>query len=192
MSEKLKESLSAVIDDEADEFELRRVLDEIGKDPELKQSWERYYLIGSAIRGEGVADFGAMREKIWAEIQIEGDDSRPPLRSDIDADEAEPAKRVVVGRWTSLAVAATVAFVVVVGLGNLGEMDGDAVPGIADSETAVTAQQNSLNQVVALKSEVTASDEVRTDAYKIYHSQQRGMNQAGFGAFAKMVIYQRD
>jgi len=192
MSEKLKESLSAVVDDEADEFELRRVLDEIGKDPELKQSWERYYLIGSAIRGEGVADFGTMREKIWAEIQIEGDDSRPPLRSDIDADEAEPAKRVVLGRWTSLAVAATVAFVVVVGLGNLGEMDGDVVPEIADSETAVTAQQNSLNQAVALKSEVTASDEVRIDAYKIYHSQQRGMNQAGFGAFAKMVIYQRD
>ncbi|MDA1074992.1 MAG: anti-sigma factor, partial [Proteobacteria bacterium] len=31
MSDKLKESLSAVIDSEADEFELRRVLDEIGK-----------------------------------------------------------------------------------------------------------------------------------------------------------------
>ena len=31
MSEKLKESLSAIIDGEADEFELRRVLDEIDK-----------------------------------------------------------------------------------------------------------------------------------------------------------------
>ena len=31
MSEKLRESLSAAMDDEADEFELRRVLDEMKK-----------------------------------------------------------------------------------------------------------------------------------------------------------------
>ena len=41
MSEKLKESLSAVIDSEADEFETRRVLDEAATDAELKQTWER-------------------------------------------------------------------------------------------------------------------------------------------------------
>ena len=33
MSEKLRESLSAVMDGEADEFELRRVLNEIDQDP---------------------------------------------------------------------------------------------------------------------------------------------------------------
>ena len=42
MSEKLKESLSAVIDGEADEFELRRVLDEMNRDEVLAASWERY------------------------------------------------------------------------------------------------------------------------------------------------------
>ena len=41
MSEKLKESLSAVVDGEADEFELRRVLDEINRDQILAESWER-------------------------------------------------------------------------------------------------------------------------------------------------------
>ena len=46
MSEKLKGSLSAVIDGEADEFELRRVLDEVDKNEELRSTWERYHLIG--------------------------------------------------------------------------------------------------------------------------------------------------
>ena len=44
MSEKLKESLSAVIDGEADEFELRRVLDEIGRNDQLALCWERYHV----------------------------------------------------------------------------------------------------------------------------------------------------
>ena len=52
MSEKLKEALSAVIDGEADEFELRRVLDEMGKDVELAGSWERYHLIEITSRTE--------------------------------------------------------------------------------------------------------------------------------------------
>ena len=53
MSEQLKESLSAVMDGEADEFEIRRVLDEATSDAELRGVWERYHLIGSVLRGEG-------------------------------------------------------------------------------------------------------------------------------------------
>ena len=52
-------------------------------------------------------------------------------------------------------------------------------------------QQQSLDQAIALNSEVTKTDQVRTDAYTVYHMQQLGMNQSGFGGFAKMVAYQR-
>ena len=53
MSEQLKESLSAVMDGEADEFEIRRVLNEAADDPELRGVWERYHLVRSVMRGEG-------------------------------------------------------------------------------------------------------------------------------------------
>ena len=69
MSEKLKESLSAVIDGEADEFELRRVLDEVGKDAGLQQSWDRYHLIGAAMRRERVLAADRIRDAVWAELQ---------------------------------------------------------------------------------------------------------------------------
>lgn len=53
MSEKLQESLSALMDDEADEFELRRLLKALAEDAdtdthdysELQATWSRYHLI---------------------------------------------------------------------------------------------------------------------------------------------------
>jgi sigma-E factor negative regulatory protein RseA len=52
MSEKLKESLSAVMDGEADEFEIKRVLNEASSNPDLKTRWHRYHLIGAVLRSE--------------------------------------------------------------------------------------------------------------------------------------------
>ncbi len=65
MTEKLRQSLSAAMDDEADAFELRRVLDELGRDAELRSLWDRYHLIGSALRGEPIHVPDALRERIW-------------------------------------------------------------------------------------------------------------------------------
>lgn len=50
--DKLKESLSALMDNEASEFEFRRVLKESAVDSELKHKWERYHLISGIIKGE--------------------------------------------------------------------------------------------------------------------------------------------
>jgi sigma-E factor negative regulatory protein RseA len=188
MSEKLKEALSAVIDGEADEFELRRVLDEIVKDSELAQSWERYHLIGSVLRGERLADGSAMRERIWAEFRS----SEPAEEDPVIVAEGRPDRAAETGsrrgRWASLAVAASVALAVVVVVGGLPEEDAGSGPSVA----AVTAPAQAPVQSVALSSEVKASDRDRVDAYRLYHMQLLGMNQAGFGGFAKMVAYERD
>jgi sigma-E factor negative regulatory protein RseA len=50
MSEKLKESLSAVMDGEADEFEIKRVLNETSSNTEFMSRWHRYHLIGHVLR----------------------------------------------------------------------------------------------------------------------------------------------
>ena len=186
MSEKLKEALSAVIDGEADEFELRRVLDELPKDPALRASWERYHLIGAALRGERSVNRLVMRERIWAELAGEA----PAEVAPVEADEVEaPApRRSAYARWTPLAVAAAVALAVVLGFGNL---TGTDVPEPSVAASGEVTQQQRDIELAVLNSEVSSLDEERTEAYKVYHAQTRGMNQPGIG-FAKMVTYQRD
>jgi len=108
MSEQLKEALSAIVDGEASEFELRRVLDEMGKDENLTRAWESYHLIRQAAQGENVSGVAEMGERIWA--SLDADDF---LEQDIVQEEplvattaAQPGKR-----WGLLggAIAAAVA-----------------------------------------------------------------------------------
>ena len=42
MSERMHESLSALMDDEANELEIERLLGQISNDRELRQVWVRY------------------------------------------------------------------------------------------------------------------------------------------------------
>ena len=197
MSEKLKESLSAVIDGEADEFELRRVLDEIGRNDQLTASWERYHMIGSVLRGERSVAVSGMRERIWAEIQADPVAEAPTA---IIAEESLPAaEQAPAGeagrRWAPFAVAASVAAAVLVGFVGYSELDrGAPAAVVAGQETAVNPTQQSLYdavQAVALTSEVTDTDQNRTDAYIVRHYQQIGMDRPGLG-FARMVAYERN
>ena len=111
MSDKLKESLSAVIDSEADEFELRRVLDEIGKNIELRETWDRYHLVSSVIRGDrkvvGTSD--RMRARVWAAYQAET--TEPVAETATEAPDATPQppepRPNWIGRSVGIAVAAT-------------------------------------------------------------------------------------
>ena len=41
-SESLRESISALMDDEAEQLEVRRVLHASEQDPDVRRSWERY------------------------------------------------------------------------------------------------------------------------------------------------------
>lgn len=205
MSEKLKESLSAVIDGEADEFELRRVLDEIGKDRELAASWERYHVIGATLRGERTLVGAGMRERIWAELEVEA--GEPALAEIASPDGGTiPVSTAGKRRWAPLAVAATVALAVVVGFAGFDELGGESAPVLAASPAAETApdvtngssnnptvlaEQQSLYQAVALREEVSDADQNRTDAYIVRHYQQIGMDQPGIG-FTRMVAYERD
>ncbi|MFP4080070.1 MAG: sigma-E factor negative regulatory protein [Ectothiorhodospira sp.] len=45
-----EERLSALVDDEAHSFEVRRLVDELEKDPQTLARWSRYHLIGDLLR----------------------------------------------------------------------------------------------------------------------------------------------
>ena len=73
--EALHESLSAVMDNEADELELRRVL--AGDNPELRAIWSRYQLARAAMHKELIEP----RLDIAAAVSAALADEAAPVRS---------------------------------------------------------------------------------------------------------------
>ena len=55
MNERMRESLSALMDDEANELELERVLAHIADDDDLRQTWVRYNAARTAVSGHQLA-----------------------------------------------------------------------------------------------------------------------------------------
>ncbi|GAB5414570.1 MAG: hypothetical protein Cons2KO_21730 [Congregibacter sp.] len=96
-----RETLSAMLDDEAQELELRRVLRDLDTQPELKAQWGRMHAVRSAMHNEPPMPAPGFLDAIRAAI------------------DEEPVQRRANGGFLrtvgSFAVAASVAFVVVVG-----------------------------------------------------------------------------
>jgi sigma-E factor negative regulatory protein RseA len=186
MSEKLKEAVSAAVDDEADEFELRRVLDEVHKDAGLKLAWERYHLVGAVLREERLTPDRGLRERVWAELEFSAETDKSVVLPEPAEPVADaPASRL--NRLTGLAVAASVALAVV--------LVGWNFTSTPDSAPAVVAVQDSspgfVEAEVITQAMVTDQDQTRLTALMLAHAQNRGMSQPGLAAFTKMVTYQR-
>jgi sigma-E factor negative regulatory protein RseA len=185
MSEKLRESLSATVDDEADEFELRRVLDEMEKDPDMRDTWERYHLIGTHMRGETMGRRSDLREEVWAALDLENSGSSADLHEPVSvADDGNMPPVRKLGRMVGLAVAATVAFAVVIGIGGF-DLGDSTVPAVAVNTVNIESSE------LQLSSEVSATDMQRANAYMMHHVQQQALNQPDVASFVKLVTYER-
>ncbi len=55
MTDEHRSLVSALVDGELDGRRAARLYDLVGREPELRAAWERYHLIGQAVRGERVA-----------------------------------------------------------------------------------------------------------------------------------------
>lgn len=99
----MKEKLSALIDGELDAAELNALLDQLRKEPELRQEYGRYVQIQASLHGEDGPD---VADRVWAQL-----DSEPAILAPVRRKNPgfSPARKFVAG----LAVAATVAGVAV-------------------------------------------------------------------------------
>jgi negative regulator of sigma E activity len=71
MSELERESLSALLDNEADDLELRRILKSCELDAELLETWQRYNLAQSLLHEAAVPVSPALSQRIFAQIATE-------------------------------------------------------------------------------------------------------------------------
>ena len=156
MREPLHESLSAAIDDEAEELELRRVLNALRDEPELRAKWRRMHMIQDVIRG-GTAQ------------SLDGDEGFPWA----DVADGDAAPNIGRGRWrrqrrwlgplTGAAIATAAALTVVL---YFGDTDNNG-----PTPTAVQVAQDSAKPARALAQTPTQLDLQRANAYLLQHAQ---------------------
>lgn len=113
MSERMRESLSALMDDAADDLELARVLKAMDEDDEVSDAWSRYHLVSAVLRG---GDVGTAEVSRPVEIDVEAPAfvEAPEELAEPVADAAPNARGLPA--WTSFAAAASVTLAIVVAL----------------------------------------------------------------------------
>lgn len=139
----LQESLSALMDNEADELEIRRVLQSSESDPALRSTWNRYQLARAVMHKEPWQPKLDLSAGIAAVI---ADEPAPIM--------AEPKAPRVWQNLSRLAVAASVTMAVLVGV-NMFNQDGSSepamvaeLPPVVDAPVAATPAAGSQGGAV--------------------------------------------
>lgn len=78
MSQIDRESISALLDNEADELELRRFLKASEQDPTLLETWERFSLVQSVLHESAQPVSSGLSQRIAAELENEAPLSAAP------------------------------------------------------------------------------------------------------------------
>ncbi|PCO06443.1 anti-sigma factor [Microbulbifer flavimaris] len=137
--DRLNESLSALMDGEANELELQRLLKSGSAGSEAGQRWSRYQLAASVMRGETVARTDTdLAARISAAVARE-----EPLQQ--SASESGAAANDAGHRWRQMlsrgAVAATVAFAAILGVQQVSQVSEPVPTPQLAAETERPAQQ---------------------------------------------------
>lgn len=139
MNERMRESLSALLDDEANELELERILANAGDD-NLRQTWQRYNIVRHAHAGQ---DLSHLNLDISAQVRSAIDSAGNAT----ERDSAEGLRQRFMRPLASFAVAASVAATVVIGGQQLAQVSGSDPYG---SEQAVAASASPVGMVNSL------------------------------------------
>jgi sigma-E factor negative regulatory protein RseA len=155
------EVLSALMDNESSELELRRLLNDIPRHPELAHVWNRYNLARSVLQKEEVFTVSAGgTQRILAALAEE----TPYSAGKRSSGRVAPSWLPVAGR---LAIAASVALAVFVGLQSALDYGGsaDLVAGTTDMAPAVAPEQSPHLTEVAAETTFDADAQQRLNDY---------------------------
>jgi sigma-E factor negative regulatory protein RseA len=142
MNDRMRESLSALMDNEANELELERVLAQVAGDAGLRQTWVRFNLTRHAVHGHSVA-------YVDLDISARVQSALAVSQTDVRGLGAALAvfKQRMVRPLVSFAVAASVAATVVIGgqqLAQVGVADPYGVDRPVANDASPVGMLNSL------------------------------------------------
>lgn len=138
MYDKSLEPLSAMMDGEIEEFELRRVVERVSDEQALKQKWQRYHLVQDVMQGRDIK----LTEKVdlVSKVSAALDDEAVFTRSNIEENKSDTAQQVTDAKqwwkpFASMAVAASVTAVVLLGAQ---QYNNDLLPSVPSNQIAGT------------------------------------------------------
>ena len=191
------ERLSAFVDGELEDPARDGIVDALYEDPELRRTWERFHLIGDAMRGTGpVPGADAVAREVSTTLAGESVVRLKPR-----------ARRSRLHPLAGLAIAAAIAGIAVLGLHRL---DGGGVqpPQIADasrseSTAAVSAPDRTEVRIASVAERPAGADasrlqwsgvapdaEARLNAYLVSHNEYAGDGVRGVLPYVRIVGYQ--
>lgn len=145
----LNESLSALMDGETDDLEVRRLLNGVEQEPELSATWRRYHLARTALKGEQMDANVDLSGSIAAALEDEPTYAQEKVS-------ASASRHVLAGlrensrqMWrsvASMAVAASVTAVVIFGVNSFrGGEEPAATNGVAEANGGVVLPQGPVS-----------------------------------------------
>ncbi|WP_430459614.1 sigma-E factor negative regulatory protein [Thalassolituus sp. LLYu03] len=190
MNDRTNESLSALVDGETDELEVRRLLNQLETDDELRDRWARYQMIGALMRNEAAVNVDLSRGIMQA---IEGEPMDDVVRPKADI-VAHAAHKM---RWlASGAVAATVTLAVLVGV-RVMQPDDAALPLAANAPMTpvLVSQNNAAVQLASAEAPVVDQAQLeeaqkKLQEYVLQHTEQTNMGASrGIMPYARVVNF---
>ncbi|MBS1270053.1 MAG: Sigma factor AlgU negative regulatory protein [Gammaproteobacteria bacterium] len=174
----MSENLSALIDNELDEFERARVLKALGCDEHLAGLWSRYHIIGLAMRQETIGSKQDLPERVARQLERDED-----LAGGARESKPDKSRFWLSGRY---AVAASVVGVLLLG---------GLILKIYDAAQVGTSTSPAARQVAVIDNAtrwegVDPKVEDELNALLVEHGEftsASGMN--GLTAYAKFVAY---
>lgn len=146
MKDRNTESLSALMDGEADELEIRRILNQLDKDDELRSKWKNYHLMGSLMREESFDSIDLTQgiNRALDGVAAPSSNDEPAQKDTALVASAKPA-------WykplTSVAIAASVTLAVLLGVQSIEPTDGIGLAShVSESPAELTASTLSLEE----------------------------------------------
>jgi sigma-E factor negative regulatory protein RseA len=163
MTETLRQSLSALVDQEATEFEARKILDGTKTCGDLRGYWTSCQAISSTMRGEEMLDT-TLLDRINAEL--DGVAEAKPI-IDWQQDDAShvtflPSKEPLPNRFAALtgqlAIAASIAFAVVIGVKVVAPVDTRETVATSEPLEIIKFQMPVQRETVAVEGMTSAPD----------------------------------
>jgi len=136
MSDQFSDTLSALVDGEASEFEMRRLLATLDEQAELGSKWRRYHLVRSALRGERDTAIVDISAEVMAQVNSVAVDAESQLAvsESIDHADVQPHKGNSSRYWKPLASMATAASVTAAVILGVQGFNAEPVNSVASSQ----------------------------------------------------------
>jgi sigma-E factor negative regulatory protein RseA len=159
----LEESLSALMDDEVDDLELRRILKELPEQANLNHTWERYHLISAMVKQEAHSRHSV---DILTEVrsQIDGEQvNAPEHRSFMQSGLIKTAGQGAIAAAVTLLVLFTVDSITDPNSNVSGDFE---IAATADIEASTTSPVFNGNYTASEFSRVASFDDTSEDVVK--------------------------